>query len=214
MACTQGLFSDSCRAGARELIRNPRIRKQAEGCKLLFTIHTVEEIGINYNWTPLHENLWTLTQGSYQLHVVGQRAYLDPNIWYDAPTLSQLELAQWMALQASLNKDRKSCNQLSCPLSYRTSFHAAFGSQSDMNTDKKEEKKKSCLRTDRNRTLCSICSHSTQSLPFGIGSDIRIVHHPMVCTTSKCIAVPVVNCTCVCGSNVDLCIHVQWNLGN
>ncbi len=44
MACTQGLFSDSCRAAATELIR-----KQAEGCKLLFTIHTVEEIGINYN---------------------------------------------------------------------------------------------------------------------------------------------------------------------
>ncbi len=44
MAGTQGLFSDSCRAVARELIR-----KQAEGCKLLFTIHTVDEIDINYN---------------------------------------------------------------------------------------------------------------------------------------------------------------------
>ena len=44
MACTQGLFSDSCRAVARELIR-----KQAKGCKLLFTIHAAEEIGINYN---------------------------------------------------------------------------------------------------------------------------------------------------------------------
>ncbi len=61
---------------------------------------------------------------------------------HDASTHSQPEFAQWMALQASLNKDRKSCNQQSCPLSmtYRTSFHAAFGSQSDMNEDKKEEK--------------------------------------------------------------------------
>ncbi len=44
MPCTQGLFSDSCRAPARQLIRKP-----AEGCKVLFTIHTVEEIYINYN---------------------------------------------------------------------------------------------------------------------------------------------------------------------
>ncbi len=45
MASTQGLFSDSCRAVAGE-----RIRKQVEECKLLFTIHIVGEICINYNY--------------------------------------------------------------------------------------------------------------------------------------------------------------------
>ncbi len=42
---TRPVFWYSCRAVARELIR-----KQAEGCKLLFTIHTVEEICIDYNY--------------------------------------------------------------------------------------------------------------------------------------------------------------------
>ncbi len=114
-----------------------------------------------------------------------QRSSLDINIWYDddAPTHSQLEFPQWMALQPSLNIDRKSYNQLSCPLSmtYRTSFHAAFGPQSDMNTDKKKKKSRVVWEQTENTTLCSICSQSTPSLPKDIGSDIRIVHHPMVC---------------------------------
>ncbi len=164
MACIQGLFSDSCRAAVRELIR-----KQGEGCKLLFTIRS-----IYYNWTPYMKRcrLWHRAHIFYA--ALEHRAYLDPNIWYDAPTHRQLQFAQWMALQASLNKDSKSCNQLSCALNmtYRTSFHVAFGSQSDINTDKKRV----VWEQIENTTLCSFCSQSTQSLSLDIGSDIRIVH--------------------------------------
>ncbi len=106
-----------------------------------------------------------------------------------------------MALQASLNTDRKICNQLPCPFSmtYRTSFQAAFGAQSDMNADKKK-KKKSCLRTDRENNfvlhLFSINSFSAagyqlgyqnSSSPHGMvingwssecGKDTLMRHHP------------------------------------
>ncbi len=143
MACTQGLFSDSSRAAARELSR-----KQAEACKLLFTIHTVEEIGIQLNnptcrfWHRAHIYYASLEQ----------RAYLDLNIWYDAPTHSQLEFAQWMGLQALLNRGRRSCMKES--MTYRTSFHVAFGSQSDMNSDKREKNE---LLENRYRTqLCPL----------------------------------------------------------
>ncbi len=33
----------------------------------------------------------------------------------------------------------------------------------------------------KNTTLCSICSQPTHSLSLDIGSDIRKLHHPMVC---------------------------------
>ncbi len=104
----------------------------------------------------------------YRAHIhyasLEQRECLDLQIWYNASTHSQLEFAQWMALQASLNKDRKS--QLSCPLSmtYRNSFHAVFGSQCVV----WEEIEKT--------SLCSIRSQSTQTLPLDIGSEKPITH--------------------------------------
>ena len=119
-----------------------------------------------------------------------QRAYLDLNIWYDASTHSQLEFAQWFALQASLNKDRKCCNHLSCPLSmtYRTSFRRGIWILSDMEYGQKK-KKKSCLRRDREHNFCALFSinsvpaagyrlwYQKNPLPHGVYIVINRVTH-------------------------------------
>ncbi len=68
-----------------------------------------------------------------------------------------------------------------------------------MNTD-------SCLRTDREHSFVfPICSQPTDSLLLYIGSDIRIVHHPMVCITWKSVPLAYttiffvfLTCTCTC----------------
>ena len=144
MACTQGLFSDSCRAAARELIR-----KQGEGCKLLFTYIPWEKSAEITTEHPYTKTCRPWHRAHIYYASLEQRPHLDLNIRYDAPTHSQLEFAQWMALQASLNKDRKSCNQLPCSLSmtYRTSFTRHL--DPNLTWKIRTKKKKSCLRADR-----------------------------------------------------------------
>ncbi len=138
MACTQGLFSDRLPYGSESAYQKTGL---AEGWELLFTIHTVEETAKIATSHPYMKTCRLWHRAYIYYGSLEQSAYLDLNIWYDASTQSQLAFPQSLALQASLNKARKICNHLSCDLSmtYRTSFHAAFGSQFDMNTDKKEE---------------------------------------------------------------------------